>query len=257
VVVSGIIDPDWDALACAMDSDAGFVVQAGAGTMLDLEPLVDAAGARVRGGDTARAWVGYRYTDADTGGTVAEYHECRAANGVVVRIQHRSLPEVYQQEAVARDALLEGLDMPSAPPSTAAPTSDAACDGYRAWRESTLTRLDTLASLRSTETQGALDVLETRDLLPYRALLRGLVLDVARLRAEQAGQLAPPAAADAQALAVDMFERYRTAAELLSGYYETNMDLLSLQRAQRAQKAAEGVQQDLEDALVAVEAACG
>jgi hypothetical protein len=240
-----------------MDSDANFQVQGSAGTMLDLTPLTNPDGSRVQGGDASRAWIGYRYTDADTGGTIAEYHECRAASGVVVRIQHRSLPEVYDTEAVARDALLLGLTLPSAPPPTPAPTQDAACDGYQAWHDSTVARFDELARLRSEETQGITELSRFGDLPTYQALLRRIVTDVARLHLAQEAQSAPTAALDAQALAVEMFERFWTAAKIQSTYYETNTDLFTLERMQRAQQAAQEAQRDFEDALVAVEATCG
>jgi hypothetical protein len=257
VVVLGIVDPTWDALACAYDSDANFQLQANQGDIRDLEPLLNPDGTRIRGGDATRAWIGYRYVHAGTGVAVAEYHECRAANGLVVSIQHRTPAELYEVEAAARDALLTGLTMPSAPPATPAPTPDAACEGYAAWHESTLARVDTLASLRSQETQGAADVLTSNDAGPYRALLRRLVLDVERLRADQEAQAAPAAAADAQALAVEMFTRYGKAAAVLSQYWETSTDLVTLQRAQDAQKAAQEAQRDFETALVAVETVCG
>jgi hypothetical protein len=83
------------------------------------------------------------------------------------------------------------------------------------------------------------------------------VLDVERLRADQEAQPAPAAGAAAQALAVAMFAGFGKAASVLSQYWEASTDLITLQRAQDAQKAAEQSQRDFETALVAVETACG
>lgn len=253
VAVSGIIDPAWDALACAQDSDADFQVRAGDGRIRDLEPLVNPDGSRLRGGDTARAWIGYRYTDAESGGAVAEYHECRAANTVVVRIQHRSLPDVYGQEAAARDELLQGLTLPTAPPPAPAPTPNAACDGYPAWHEATLARFDALTKLKSDVDEAAMAYDEPRLVAAYVRASR----DLQRMSGEQERDPVPPAARAANALAAEALGSFAAAARIFAEYYQSSTTTPTLQRAARAQHTAERVEADFNVALSDVEAACG
>lgn len=256
VVVSGILDPAWNALACAQDSDANFVVRESAGTYVDLEPLMGPDGSRIRGGDETRAWVGYRYTVAETGGTVAEYHECRAANGVVVRIQHRSLPDLYDQEAVARDQLLEGLTMPSGPPPPPASTPNAACEGYAPWHEGTVGRVEELARLKSEVNEATNDAALSFSLTKFKQVLRRVTADLSRMHLDQRAAVAPPAAAEAHARAIEMFAAFQKAAAVLSEYYETSTDRPTLDRATAAQKAADASESAYNDAIVVVEAAC-
>jgi hypothetical protein len=252
VAVSGILDPTWDALACAQDSDADFQVRASDGRVSDLEPLLNADGSRVRGGDATRAWVAYRYTDAETGAAVAEYHECRAANTVVVRIQHRSLPEVYAQEAVARDELLAGLTMPATAPPAPAATPDPGCSGYQAWHDATTARFDKLTQLKAEADEAA----AAYDLPRYVGVLVRSARDLQRMKGEQEQEPAPPLAQDANALAAKTFAGFASAAKILAEYYQSSTNTATLQRAARAQDAAERVEADFNVALADIEAAC-
>lgn len=266
VVVSGVLDPTWDALSCAQDSDADFQLRASDGRITDLQPLTNLDGSRVRGGDLARAWVGYRYTGADTGGTIAEYHECRAANDVVVRIQHRSLPEMYAREAVARDELLTGLTLPSTSPvqpsqapvptrpstPSAAPL-DPACPDVRAWLGSTEQRFDRVAELR-----GEADEILTRfDIPGYRTALKVFAGEVEFMRSSQAGDPFPPMAADANALAVKSLTLFGEAANGLALYYAPGgATAQRYARAIEALKDAEEAQVDLYEAVARLKDTC-
>jgi hypothetical protein len=57
-------------------------------------------------------------------------------------------------------------------------------------------------------------------------------------------------------VAVEMFGAYEEAAQVLSDYYETSTNRATLERADRAKQAADKVEDELTDALVAVEAVC-
>lgn len=253
VAVSGIIDPATDALACAQDSDADFQVRASDGRIADLQPLTNADGSRVRGGDASRAWVGYRYTDPASGDMVVEYHECRAANSVVVRIQHRSLPEVYEQEAAARDALLQGLVLPASPPAPPSSTPNPDCEGYQSWHDATSARMDALTQLKADADEAAM----AYDLPRYVAVLVRSTRDLQRMRSEQETGPVPPLARAANDLAVKTFEAYASASRILTEYYQSSTTTATLQRASRAQKAAEREEAQFNVALADVEAGCG
>jgi hypothetical protein len=272
MLLAASLAPEADPQACVRDARQELFDRLDAGSLRDLAPLTDAQGAAISGVETGRAWLAYRYVSVAQDGEadIADHLECRDAGDLLLYILHRSSPDDYDRASEAREGLLAGLVLPDGPPAstpppspppastpTPAPTPNAACDGFATWHEATLARVDTLATLRSEETQAAGDVLVSGDPMPYRALLKRLVLDLARLRTQQEGEAAPPVAQDAQARAVVMFERYGTAARILSDYYETSTDMITLDRARDAQKAAEQSQREFEEALVAAEAVCG
>ncbi len=278
MTLSAWIGPDGDVQGCVRGARQDLVDRLDAGTLRGLAPVTDAQGVNVSGVETDRAWLAYRYVSLTLDGEpeIAAHLECRRSGDVLLYIFHYSSPDDYDRASEAREELFTRLTFsegprpastpvpapteataPTTPPATPAPTLNTECEGYPAWHESTLSRVDTLASLRSEETQAAAEVALSQDLEPYRALVKRLALDVERLHVGQAGEVAPVAAMDAQTLAVEMFERFATSAEILSAYYHTNMDIPTLQRAQRAQKAAERAQRDFDDALAAVEGVCG
>lgn len=256
VVVSGVIDPAWDALACAQDSDANFQVKVSDGRIRNLVPLTDPDGSRVRGGDAVRAWVGYSYIEAASGGSVAEYHECRAANTVVVRIQHRSLPELYATEAAARDALLAGLTLPSTPPAPPAPTPrpvDPTCAGVPEWIAATQTRFDRVTALRTDADR----LLARFDIPGYRAALREFAGEVRHLRASQVGDPVPPLAADANTIAVGALDLFVQAADGLASFHAAGgADAQLYAGSMAALQDAEKALVDLNEAVAALRETC-
>jgi hypothetical protein len=267
MLLAARIAPDEDPQACVREARQDLFDGLDAGALRDLAPHTDADGAAISGVEADRAWLAYRYVmvtqtgDAD----VVDYLECRRAGDVLLYILHRSPPAFYDGATEAREALLlDGLTLPSGPPAPTTPpaptqapaTPDAACAGYEAWHDATLGRIDDLARLKSDVDEATNEAALSFDLTEYKLVLKRAVRDLARMTADQEAEAAPPAAEEAQAVAVEMFGAYEEAAQVLSDYYETSTNRATLERADRAKQAADKVEDELTDALVAVEAVC-
>ncbi len=254
-------EPGADPQACVRDAGQDLFDELDAGTLRDLEPLADADGTPISGAEPDRAWLAYRYAAILATGEadVADYLECRVAGDLRLFVLHRSTPESYAQDAVARDELLAGVVLPSRPvpaPTPSPATENADCDGYASWHEATVGRTDELLQLKSDVDQATNEAVTQFDLTPYKQVLKRAVRDLARMRLAQEGESAPPAAQETQRLAVAMYAAYENAAQILSDYYETSTDRATLERADHAQKAAGAAEDEFGDALVAVEAVC-
>lgn len=263
VLVAVSRQPGADPRACVRDARQGLFDRLDQGTLEDLAPLSADDGSTIAGVETGRAWLAYRYHSIEEAGDfdVADYLECRTAGDLLVSILHRSTPETYADDAAAREELLAGMTFPSTPvpvvptPTPAAPP-DAACDGYEAWHDGTLDRVDQLARLKSDVDEATNDAALAFDLTEYKLTLKRAVRELAQMRTAQEGETAPEAAQEAQAVAVEMFGAYEDAAQVLSDYYETSTDRATLERANRAKSAADKLEDELTDALVGVEATC-
>ncbi len=256
VAISGVIDPAPDAQDCVRAAEDFLLEQLRNGDIGGLEPLEDATGAPVTGGDAARAWVGYRYRATDSkgnGSDVAEYHECRTAGTVQVRIQHRAPAAFYPAQAAAREALLAGLTLPETPPAPTPAPVDRACVGLEAWVDATNARLDRITEIRTE----ANDLLDRLDIDGYKALLPRFGSEVRRMLADQQGGSTPGAAAAANELALTAYGHFIEAADLLVQYYSIGASQPRYTQAIGAIKDGDTAVADLRAAIVVAQTTCG
>jgi hypothetical protein len=103
---------DHDADACVADLTSGFADEEARG---EVRPITDASGEPIAGGDAEVAYAAYGLLNQDTGlGSTFAYFECRSfADGeAMLMVFHVGPLDEYGERAAARDALLDGLDLP-------------------------------------------------------------------------------------------------------------------------------------------------
>lgn len=273
IFLAAAVAPDGDPQACVRAARQRLFDRLDAGSVRDIAPVTDTDGTIVSGAETDRAWLAYRYVSVGSDGErdLADHLECRRYADVILYLLHRSPADGYWDATAAREDLLTGLTFggtrsapvasagpsPAVSPSVAPPppsaTPNADCEGFAPWHAATLARIDVLTQLKAEADDAAMAYDEPR----YVAVFVRAARDLQRMRGEQERDPVPPAARDANRLAVTTFESYASAARLFAEYYQTSTTTATLQRAARAQRAAEQLEAELNVALADVEATCG
>lgn len=271
---------DGDATVCVRNWESRLLGLMRAGTVAELQPVIDDQGQPVGGGDPSRAFGAYQYLykseDDPQGSPMVERDECRTLGGrSVIEITSDVPADAREDQEPLVDELIGRLVVtgrsvtPTTPPATSQPTPaatvaatpdptpapeptpDAACVGMDVWVKDTLARFDAV--------KGMADDLATAmnaGMAAYAQALADTSVAVQRLQIEQQQAAVPVSAKDAQDAVVRMLQKLAEAYDLMAQAYASGNSAV-LQQGLAAASEAQGLATSARAAIRGVATPCG